>query len=118
MLIKYVKSKLFVGLYINCSDRSSLFKNIQPKSYKGLQLSIYISYKDYINVIWKYWVNSQLLPIQTWEKSVLVKRNQERGLRKTVDRSWVKHIELFIAAHLSAFLVYFIQSEACYSITE
>ena len=39
MLIKYVKSKLFVVL-CNCSDRSSLFKNIQAKSCKRLQLFI------------------------------------------------------------------------------
>ena len=68
MLIKYVKSKLFVVL-LNCSDRSSLFKKIQPKSCKRLQLFIYISYNDYINVIGKYRVNSQLSPIQNWEKS-------------------------------------------------
>ena len=63
MLLKYVTSKLFVGLY-NCSDRSCLFQNIQPKSCKRLQLFIYISYNDYINVIGKYRVNSQLSPIQ------------------------------------------------------
>ena len=61
-------------------------------------------------------INLQLSPIQK-EKSIL-KRNQEHSLRSTVDRSWEKTSEVFIAAHLSAFLVYYIQSEARYSITE
>ena len=116
MLIKYVKSKLLVGLY-NCSDRSSLFKNIQPKSCKRLQLSIYISYNDYINVIGKYGVIHNYRPSQT-EKNRFSNVTESAVSEVPLIDHERKHPEVFIAAHLSAFSEYYIQSEACYSVTE